>query len=125
MKLEVALRLVLDLAIQNIIYDAAADDDDDLQQEQDRQNEACLAVGKLIEIITNGKMASEVGEAIIVECKLKKKKNGRVDLTNGDKTPIGITRTIFEIFSNYRLAIVPQPVKEKKEKNEHDQNPSG
>lgn len=105
MDLHEALETVLQLAIDNVLDDDLIDDvdgdDGDMQKEQDAQNEACEVVQRFLEINSEEKLAAECGEAIILECQLKKKPNGRVDLRSGDKTPIGMTRTMFGVFSNF------------------------
>lgn len=106
MDLHQALEIVLQLAIDNVIDDNLIDDvdgedDGDMQKEQDSQNEACEVVQRFLDINSEEKLAAECGEIFITECQLKKKPNGRVDLRSGDKTPIGMTRTMFGIFSNF------------------------
>jgi len=98
MNLRDALATVLDLANQNII------DDPDMADEQAQQEEACEVVAKLLDIVVNDdKLAAKCGDHIIQACGFRKKGNGRVDLPgiSGDKTPTGVTRTIFNIFSDH------------------------
>lgn len=45
----------------------------------------------------------ELGLKIIKELKLKIMKNGRVDLTNGDKTPVGLARTIVGMIKEHKM----------------------
>jgi hypothetical protein len=102
--LDQALRTVLDLAKENVLDDSLIDDVDfsgEMRQEQKRQEQACLMVDEFLQVINDDKTAELAGELMIAECQLKKKSNGRVDLKNGDKTPIGMTRTMFAIMSQF------------------------
>jgi hypothetical protein len=105
--LEKALSIVLELANQNVLENSMvgnSDDDDgwtELMEEQARQEQACLMVEEFIQVINDDETAKMAGEVMITECQLKKKKNGRVELMNGDKTAIGMTRTMFAIMSEF------------------------
>lgn len=48
-------------------------------------------------IATDDAFADKVGEALATELQLKKKRNGRYDLLNGDKTAQGLARTVIRI----------------------------
>jgi hypothetical protein len=104
--LEKALSIVLELANQNVL-EGNSDDDGwtELQEEQERQEQACLMVEEFIQVINDDATAALAGEVMIEECQLKKKKNGRVELKNGDKTAIGMTRTMFGIMSQFAKGI--------------------
>lgn len=100
MNLREALAIVLDLANQNIT------DDHDMADKQAQHDEACKIVAKLGDIVVNDdKLAAKCGYHIIQVCGFHKKSNGRVDLPGigGDKTPTGVTRTIFNIFSDHTM----------------------
>lgn len=108
--LEKALSIVLELANQNVLEnhmtDQLSDDEEEegwneLVLEQRRQEQACLMVEEFIQVINDDATSKMAGEVMIAECQLKKKSNGRVDLLNGDKTAIGMTRTMFAIMSEF------------------------
>lgn len=46
------------------------------------------------------RLLETIGNGIAKELQLKKKTNGRYDLKNGDKTALGLARTVISIIQN-------------------------
>lgn len=93
MKFTEAISIVLNLARQNVMENIV-DNEQTSQELVDEQNNAIEMLENLTNIHSNDELAQVVGDYFIELLHLKVKSNGRVDTNFGDKTPIGLARTI-------------------------------